>query len=125
MSRGRLAEKLDRYQALWPQLPRPQLLWIVVGSPHREAWLVRAMRDRGLEGWVARHQRLVLAPDHAWWLCHPPASLDQQGMRVGLAHDALGGLAPWRPVWSGTARDALGPLLDDQPWADRRFRQMK
>jgi len=120
MSRGRLAEKLDRYRALWPGLPRPQLLWIVVGSPHREAWLVRAMCARGLDGWVARHQLLVLAPEHAWWLRHPPAALDQQGMRVGLPHASLGGLAPWRPVWSGTAGNGTGPLLGAQPWADRQ-----
>lgn len=122
MATGRLEEKLDRYQQLWPQRQDrfPQLVWVVDGSPHREAWLLDAMRARGLTGWTVLLERLALPRHHSFWLRSVPVSLERLP-RVALPYESTGGLAPWCPVWSGTAASGYGPLLGQQPWSDRSF----
>ncbi len=126
MAYARLVEKLDRYQQHWPFLAarKPHLVWVIDGSPYRESWLLQAMAQRGLTGWTARLADLALPQEDPWWLSHFPAALDQPGLRLGLMHASVGGLAPWRPVWRTPSGRNPGPLLGAQPWQDRGLQRV-
>lgn len=116
----RLETKLDGYAKVWPGISymKPALVWVIDGSPHREARILSMMAERGIYGWTVTRDRLCLPEHDDWWLIHTPASL-KPGYRVGLNYEMIGGMAPWRSIWASTEDDGLSPFLGAQPWRSR------
>lgn len=111
---GRLDDRLDRYAQVWRYLRErsPALVWVIVGTPYRENEILDKMRARKLDGWTVLMERLALSKDNPWWTLVPPVFGE-------LEFKAIGGLAPYRPVWSHTGapvgRHNL-PFLGHAPW---------
>jgi hypothetical protein len=122
---GKLKAKIEAYGAIWNSLQpmKPALVWVIDGAPAREVQILDLMRERGINGWTALTERLVLDEGDGWWLTHSAVSGGGGKLKVGLAHDAVGGMAPWREVWKTTRGWGEGPLLGVQPWQKRRLRQ--
>ena len=102
---------------------KPVLVWLVDGSPGREVQILNLMRERGIDGWTVLKERLVLDADDLWWLQHVPVAGDWGRSKVGLKHDAFGGMAPWREIWSTTSGWGEKALLGVQPWKKRELRR--
>jgi len=66
---------------------------------------------------------LVLAEDDLWWLRNVPVAREWGQSKVGLRHDAFGGMAPWREIWRTTSGLGERPLLGVQPWSNRELRR--
>jgi hypothetical protein len=122
---GRLTGKLDGYGRIWESLRpmKPALVWVIDGSPGREAQVLELMRERGIDGWTVRLERLVLAEDDLWWLRNVPVAREWGKSKVGLRYDAFGGMAPWREIWRTTSGLGERPLLGVQPWSNRELRR--
>ena len=122
---ARLTVKIDGYGKIWQSLRpmKPVLVWLVDGSPGREVQILNLMRERGIDGWTVLKERLVLDADDLWWLQHVPVAGDWGRSKVGLKHDAFGGMAPWREIWNTTSGWGEKPLLGVQPWKKRELRR--
>lgn len=122
---GKLKEKMEGYGAIWESLQatKPALIWMIDGTPGREVQILDLMREREINGWTVLKERLVLDEDDNWWLTHVPVTRDWGRPRVGLKHDAVGGMAPWREVWKTTSGWDEKPLLGVQPWCQRELRR--
>jgi hypothetical protein len=121
---ARMALKLDRYALIWERIQpmNPILLWIIDGTPSREANILTMMRERGINGWTVIMERLVLKEDDPYWTINKPVSTSIGALKVGLDYDAIGGMAPWREIWNTI--EGLGlPLLGVQPWRKRVLRR--
>ena len=118
---NRLATKLDGYAAIWESVQpmKPMLIWVIEGTPAREANILDMMKERGIDGWTVLMERLVLEEGHNWWTTHVPVSMDMSRLKVGLKVDAIGGMAPWREIWNTPDGRGETPLLGAQPWQKR------
>jgi hypothetical protein len=114
---NRLGDRMDRYvSALNAMRARnPALIWVIDGSPYREKQILDLMKARDIDGWTVLLERLILPKEDRWWLLHPYFSISRES-RVGLPHEAIGGMSPWRPVWHSCADARLRPLLGLEPW---------
>jgi hypothetical protein len=121
----RLTAKLDRYALVWERIQtmNPELVWVIEGTPSREASILRMMRERGIPGWTVLMERLVLKEDDPYWTIHKPVSTKMGSLKVGLHYDAIGGMAPWREIWNTIEGVGGLPLLGVQPWRNRRLRR--
>ncbi len=114
----RLAQRLDRYAAIWRSLERqkPALVWVIDGSPFREKQILDMMREQNIHGWTATIERLVLPQEDTWWLIHPPVNPSRPDCMVELRWNTVGGMAPWRCVWMSTDETGYQPFLGKEPW---------
>ena len=122
---GRVKARMEGYGAIWESLRplKPALAWVIDGTPAREAQILGMMRERGINGWTVRMERLVLDEGDAWWLTHVPVASDWGTVTVGMRHAAVGGMAPWREIWNSTNCLGVKPLLGVQPWQKREQRR--
>jgi hypothetical protein len=118
MASDRVRSRMDRYAEVFPAMAelRPALVWVVEGTPYREAQILEMLAERGLVGWTATLERLALPPDHPWWERHPLANLEAGGALSGLAPADLDGMCPWRSIWRAPGDIGQGPLLGLEPW---------
>ncbi|MDP2728659.1 MAG: replication-relaxation family protein, partial [Dehalococcoidia bacterium] len=121
----RLESKLDGYGSIWESLQamNPALVWVIEGTPAREASILAMMRVRGVHGWTVLMERLVLTEEDPWWIQNAPGSTSRGSIRVGLKYEAIGGMAPWREIWSTITGMGGQPLLGVQPWRNRKLRR--
>ena len=122
---GRVRARMDGYAAIWESLRpmKPALVWVIEGTPAREAQILGMMRERGIDGWTVLMERLVLDEGDAWWLTHVPVSGNWGKSAVGMRQAAVGGMAPWREIWNTTNALGVKPLLEFQPWQKREQRR--
>jgi hypothetical protein len=125
MSLARVAEKLDGYARIWASLKssKPVLVWVIEGLPSREVRVLAMMKERGIDGWAATLERLRLPKDDAWWLVNAAAAGGAGRARVGVSHESVGGMAPWREIWKAVDDPQEKPLLGHQPWRKRELRR--
>jgi len=125
MGLARVAEKLDGYARIWASVKssKPALVWVIDGLPSREVRVLQMMKERGIDGWTATVQRLKLPKDDAWWFVNTAATGSAGGSRVGVSHDSVGGMAPWREIWKAVDGPGEKPLLGHQPWRKRELRR--
>jgi len=121
----RLESKLDGYGSIWESLQEmnPALVWVIEGTPSREASILAMMRDRGVHGWTVLMERLVLAEEEPWWIQNAPGLTSKGSLKVGLKYEAIGGMAPWREIWNTVEGKGGQPLLGVQPWRKRELRR--
>jgi hypothetical protein len=131
MAIDRLAERLDRYAEVWQALRelQPLLVWVVDGTPYREAQILELMKERRLDGKTATIERLRLPEDDPWWLANYPSHRFCSGPLNTLRVTDFGGLCPWRQIWHEPSAPRHQHLLRIAPWrtaarranADRRI----
>ena len=121
----RLEGKLEGYGAIWESIQhmKPVLVWVIEGTPAREARILEMMKERGIDGWTVLMERLVLEESHNWWTTHVPVSMNAGRLKVGLKYEAIGGMAPWREIWNTVDGPGEKPLLGIQPWQKRELRR--
>lgn len=118
----RLDDRLDRYRQVWMALENinPVLVWVIMGTPYRENYLLDQMRERGLLGYTVLSERLVLKKDNEWWVRNPTYT------HFDLEYEAIGGMAPYREIWMSTETGSkLVPFLNHQPWYMRKLELSK
>ncbi len=118
MSAQRLAERMDRYEQAWRGMEEmnPALVWVINGTPFREAQILSLMRERKLSGWTTTLERLVLPEGDPWWLKNPLAERVGSGPLAGLSPSEFGHLCPWRRIWHEPTRPEYRPLLGCELW---------
>lgn len=118
MAIDRLAERLNRYVDVWHALGElhPLLIWVVDGTPYREAQILELMKERRLDGRTATVERLRLPADDTWWLVNYPSDRGYSGPISGLRVTEFGSLCPWRPIWHKLGVPGHQNLLDVAPW---------
>lgn len=125
MRLARVAEKLDGYARIWAGLSssKPVLVWVIDGLPSRELRVLQMMKERGIDGWTTTVERLRLPKDDAWWVVNTAGTGSAGSPRVGVSHESVGGMAPWREIWKSVDGPGEVPLLGHQPWRKRDLRR--
>jgi len=109
----KLETKMDGYQRIWQSIApmNPILVWVIKGSPYREAKILSIMKERNIEGNTILMDRLCIPENDSWWTINTPASFSGEVTRVGLNYNSIAGMAPWRRIWGTTDHSEMIPLL--------------
>ncbi len=123
MSLERVRERVDRYGEWWANLRRDEdvLVWVIDGTHWREHKILTFMREAGIDGWTVLVERLVLPEGDPWWLIHSPVCTSGNEQAVRLSQESVGGMAPWRQIWSTTESNRMSSLLGVETWTKREM----
>jgi hypothetical protein len=114
---------LDAYEDAWEGLKRydakPLLVWLTLGSEYWQSEMIKAMRKRGLDGYLTTPERLFLEHSSSYWRVAPVLL---RGAPVEELHKMIGGYAPYRKIWLSTEGnrfdlvDFLGISVQDRTY---------
>ena len=107
---NKIEVRMDKFEKIWPSLNnKAALVWLISGSPSREKRILEMMNARGIDGWTVLYDRLILRRNNPWWSANPVTG-------VSVGYDAMGEMAPWRPIWNSVHGEMQQNFLGHAPW---------